>query len=93
VDNKVSISNKGKLFPLYQDVQTYVTEIQTFKLKINFNDTQGNKYPQVVTLVISCSLKKLKCYKVAAVAMAAYLLSGPPLPDRELRSSGLLRSE
>jgi len=30
---------------------------------------------------------------VAAVAVAIYLLIGPPLPDGELRSSGLLRSE
>jgi hypothetical protein len=36
-------------------VELFESFEQTFKLKIQFNDTQGNKYPQVVTSFISCS--------------------------------------
>jgi hypothetical protein len=48
-DDKGSISYRAKLFSLYHYVQTYLIEIQTFKLKIKFTDTQSNKYPQALT--------------------------------------------
>ena len=71
MDDKSSVSNRGKLFSCNHYVETYLTEMQTFELKIKFADVQKHKMPTSIKLYPVHRRNSIELLLMTAIAVTA----------------------